>query len=614
MDRAFWRSATVLRHYKKPLTLALAGSLVSAACFGAGLGMLLPIFSILLQRGATVQDLIREYLLSEGNPGPVVALGRYLLEIAPAGRFEAFLSVMGVVAVLSVVGTVGRSTHQLVTLTVVQHAAMRWRRMLFRRLVHAPLFDGQATGTQDRVSRLMTDVNLMATGYRALLGPAVQAALHGASAGVVALTINWKLSLLVLVGAPALGVMLRKFGKRIRKATRRELGERGRMMGTLQESLNGLRVVKVHDAEGYERRRFAGVNRSLYRQEMKARTVKAIASPAIELLATLGVMGVASIAAWLIFERGEPAEAFMTSLFALAGAALSLKPLTDLNNILHESGAAAQRVLELTELAVEPRGSHADPAAVALPRHRESIEFDRVVFRYAGEREPALRELSLRVPHGQRVAIVGPNGSGKTTLLSLVPRLITPESGAVRIDGVDLARARLSDLRRQVAVVTQQTVLFEGTVAMNIAYGRRHTPRERIVAAARAAHADAFITQLPEGYDTPLGEHGAGLSGGQAQRLAIARAVLRDPAILILDEATSQIDAESEAEIGKALKEVSRGRTTLVIAHRLSTVVDADLIVVMESGKIVDQGAHGELLSRCRLYQTLTQTQLMSAG
>ncbi|MFW6033262.1 MAG: ABC transporter ATP-binding protein, partial [Phycisphaeraceae bacterium] len=293
----------------------------------------------------------------------------------------------------------------------------------------------------------------------------------------------------------------------------------------------------------------------------------------------------------------------------------SFRPLANLNNDLQEAAAAASRIREVLELPVEPnvRGSHREGRPV-LPRHRESVRFDHVSYHYPGSETPALEGVDLEVAHGENIAIVGPNGAGKSTLLNLLPRLNEPSAGRVLIDGKDIAKVSLRSLRRQIAVVTQQTVLFEGTIAENVAYGQRHIPRERVVTAAKAAYAHEFIDRLPAGYDTHLGEGGAGLSGGQKQRLAIARAILRDPAILILDEATSQIDAESEARINRALAEFREGRTTFVIAHRLSTVVDADRIVVMVDGQIADQGTHGELLGRCPVYQTLTQTQLQPAG
>ena len=248
-----------------------------------------------------------------------------------------------------------------------------------------------------------------------------------------------------------------------------------------------------------------------------------------------------------------------------------------------------------------------------LERHHESIEFEAVSYSYRGQQTPAIDGVSLKVEHGQTVAIVGGNGSGKTTLLNLLPRLTSPNRGRVLIDGTDIAGVNLKAFRRQLAVVPQQSVLFEGTIADNIAYGQLDAKRDEIESASQAAFAHDFVSTLPDGYDTVLGEGGSGLSGGQKQRLCIARAILRDPAVLILDEATSQIDADSEAKINRALNSFRAGRTTFIIAHRLSTVIDCDMIVVMDAGKIVGRGTHAQLLERCGVYRTLTHTQLQPA-
>ena len=614
MSNPFWKSTRILLQYKRQLTLAMAGALLSAACFGAGLSMLLPMFHLMLAKGETIHSVIREYLVTPDRPVFVQDFGQWLIDLVPADPFWSFVVVMAAIAFFSIVGTTGRFFHQLLTTTVVHHAMMRLRRRIFRRMIHAPMIDVIKHGTADRISRFASDMIQMAMGYYAVLGKSAHSTLHGVAALLFAIAINWQLCALVAIGAPVLVILLRKFGKRMRRAAQAAMKERGRMIGALGESLNGLVVVKVHDAEGYERRRFARLNREVFKQEMKVRFVRSLSSPLVELLAMLGVMGVASVAAWMIFRQGHKPEEFMTALVMLVGAGASLKPVAGLHGELQESTAAAGRVMELLDLPVEPTGLDTPRGMANLPRHQRSIEFENVVFRYGPDLPPAVDGISLSVAHGQTVAIVGHNGSGKTSLLNLLTRLALPQSGRIAIDGQDIQQVRLRSLRKQMAVVSQRTMLFEGTIAQNIAYGRRHEPMEKIIAAAKAGHAHGFIAALPKGYDTMLGEHGVGLSGGQGQRIAIARAVLRDPSILILDEATSQIDAESEAEIARALAEISRGRTTFIIAHRLSTVVNSDLIVVMQAGRIIDQGRHDELLKRCDIYRTLVQTQLFAAA
>lgn len=534
-------------------------------------------------------------------------------ERVPADPFRGFVLVMAIIATLTVIGSIARYVHELIVLTVSQRGVMVWRLRMFRRLIHAPLEQVLQTGTADHISRVVGDSNVLELGFRAILGKTVAELTKGLAALAVAFYVDPMLTLIALVAAPPIAILLRKFSKSIRKASKLAMKQRGKIMGLLNESLGGLHVVKVHDAEGYERRRFSRAVRQLFAQEMKKRQARALASPVIETLALFAVIGVATIAAWYMFHSNRPAENLFGVLLMLAAAGNSLKPLTTLQTQLAEADAAATRVLEVTNLPVEPAGPDRPKGIIDLPRHHQSVRFENIVYCYPTKTTPALCEVSLEIAFGSTVALVGSNGSGKTTLLSMLPRLLHPNSGRVFIDNQDIQSVSLRSLRKQLAVVTQQNVLFEGTIADNIAYGRRHIARERIVTAAKAAYADEFIASLPQGYDTLLGEEGTGLSGGQRQRICIARAMLRNPAILILDEATSQIDADSEAKINQVVREIRQGRTIFIIAHRLSTVIDADMIIVMDQGKIVDQGSHTELLQRCEVYKTLAKTQLQSA-
>jgi len=306
-------------------------------------------------------------------------------------------------------------------------------------------------------------------------------------------------------------------------------------------------------------------------------------------------------------------------LASLGLAAAQLKPLTGLLNDIQAASAAASRLDQLMGQAEEDGHS---PGLPRLERPSRSITFENVALTYPGASRPAVDGVSLEIRHGMTVAFVGPNGCGKTSLLSLIPRLFDPDAGRVLVDGTDIRTVGVRSLRRHIGVVTQDTVLFKGSIVGNIAYGAENATDERIRDAARRARAEEFILAKPGGYDFEVGEQGSGLSGGQKQRLAIARAILRDPAILILDEATSMIDAESEARIAEAIAEFvgsggqagqgqgGRTRTCLIVAHRLSTVVSADLIVVMSEGRIIDQGNHRDLLSRCAIYQSLVRNQL----
>jgi len=664
MRAAFWKSSAVLLNYKRPLAIALVGAVISAACFGAGLATMVPTIKILLgtktihptiiksspagddatlyfpQSDQVVeinviepgqveaQAIVRErdnryhaplprYLNDaandQGHPQYVRELAQWAADRVPTDPFKGFALVMAIVAVLALVGSIARYIHELIIITICQRAVMVWRLRMFRRLIHSPMERIFVTGTADHVGRLVADTNVLEGGYRAVLGKTIAEVTKGIAALFAALYIDPVLTLITLIGAPPIAIFLRKFSKAIRRASKQAMKQRGRIIALLHESLGGMPVVKVHDAEGYERRRYNRATRNLFKQEMKKRQARALASPVIETLALYAVIGAATIAAWYMFKHDRPPENLFLVLLMLAAAGNSLKPLTALQTQIAEADAAAIRIMEVTNLPVEETHRDSSSQRPELARHGKSVMFDNVSYHYPGKDAQALDQVTLQVPFGSTVALVGSNGSGKTTLLSMLPRLLNPTQGRVLIDGQDISQLNLRSLRKQMAIVTQQSVLFEGTIADNIAYGRRHTPREKIIAAAKAAHADEFIQTLPMGYDTKLGEDGIGLSGGQRQRICIARAMLRDPSILVLDEATSQIDADSEAKINQVVREIRQGRTIFIIAHRLSTVIDADLIVVMDKGRILDQGKHAELLARCELYQTLSRTQLQSA-
>jgi subfamily B ATP-binding cassette protein MsbA len=286
-----------------------------------------------------------------------------------------------------------------------------------------------------------------------------------------------------------------------------------------------------------------------------------------------------------------------------------VRKTSDIWNKIQQANAAAERVFDVMDQPTEVEKL----GALALPAAKGNVEFRDVVFSYPRTERPTLNHVNLSVTAGRNIAIVGPNGSGKTTLANLLPRFYDPDSGQILIDGHDIREVTLESLRDQIGMVTQEVITFNDTITANIAYGRHNATQEDIVAAAKRAFAHEFVSRLPKGYDTIIGELGVGLSGGQLQRIVIARAILKNPAILIFDEATSQVDADSEAKIHKAIEEIMRDRTTFIIAHRFSTVVAADMIVVMDGGRIIAQGQHEQLMQSCRLYQGLYETQLVKA-
>jgi ATP-binding cassette, subfamily B, bacterial MsbA len=528
----------------------------------------------------------------------------------PDKPYPTVVWIMCAMGLLTIFGGTFNFLHAFLSLTVVQRTVANIRREAFHRTLRLPLKDVVVGGVADKVSRILGDSAALENGFTSLLSKAVSQSFKGVAALTAALVIEWRMTLGSLLLGPLFYTVIRKLGKRIRRASRKAMQSQSGLYGAATEALQGLRVVKVHTTERYEAGRFHRINKDTMRQMFKARTARALSSPLVEALSIIVLGGLFIIPAHAVIQNNLQPDRLIAAFAALFAAGASLKPLTGLINDIQQSSASAARIQELIDAA--PEAGH-DKSLPRLARHESSIEFQDVTFTYPGAATPSLKAVSLRVKHGQRIAVVGPNGSGKTTLLALVPRLFDPNpgSGSVLIDGHDIRGFSIRSLRRQIGVVTQETVLFQGSIKANIAYGADDVTDDRIIEAAKKARAHDFISAMPQGYDSPVGEQGLTLSGGQRQRIAIARAVLREPAILILDEATSMIDADSEAKIAEAVAEFSAGRTCLIVAHRLSTVINADQIVVMDQGQLIDQGTHTELLQRCQTYKLIAHNQLL---
>ena len=456
------------------------------------------------------------------------------------------------------------------------------------------------------VARVINDVNEMANAIPHVVKDLFQQGLTFLALGGVAFYQNWKLATALVLVTPVSTYAIIRIGRRLRKLAARSQESMGDMASTLKEAFAGIRIVKAYGGEPVEQQRFARGNASFLRATMKSAQLAALTSPLLEVIGIGGIAFIVWYGGFLVIDGHMKPGEFFSFLAAMFMAYAPVRKLAGANVLVQRAIAAAIRVFEMLDKEHEFVHDH---GRAELPAISRSLEFQNVSFYYEGSDEPAIEHVDLTVEFGEVVALVGKSGSGKSTLMGLVPRFHDPSEGRILIDDRDTRDVTLTSLRARIAIVSQDTVLFDDTVRANVAYGRPDASGEEIIRAARAAHAWEFIEELPEGLDTLIGENGVNLSGGQRQRLAIARAMLRNPPLLILDEATSALDTESERNVQAALAELMKNRTTLVIAHRLSTVQHADRIIVLDEGRIVEEGIHHELLRRNGVYTRLYQTQ-----
>jgi subfamily B ATP-binding cassette protein MsbA len=597
-----------LLRFSRPYTPYLIFSVLLMACVGAAqaLTALLigPVFDRVLNPGSADAPVLLFTI-------PVFQYKLYLSDLMPASIHNVWTMVaVGILAVFFIKGLCDYCANYLINY-VGFSAVTDLRQTVFDRVVHQDAYFFEANSTARVMSSIMNDLEKIQVALSQILADWLRQSFTALGLLAVVLQTDWKLAIVSLTVLPFVLLPTLRLGRRIRRTTRKAQDNAAELNQVLQETLSGHQVVKSFGAEEVESNRFRDRAEKLRNSNLRYVAQQAIASPVIEFFGAVTIVGLLTYARIQIKAGAMTTGEFSSFVIALLMLYEPVKRLTGIHNIFQQALGASQKVFEYLD-----RDQHVKekPGAAKLARFEKSIHFDEVRFRYPSVPNGFMLDaIQLEVKRGQIVALVGSSGAGKTTLANLVPRFYDVTGGAVRIDGRDIRDLRLASLRDKISIVAQDTFLFNDTVAANIGYGLRHATREQVHEAARNAMAEEFIERLPQGYDTIIGERGTKLSGGQRQRLAIARALLKSAPILILDEATSHLDTESERLVQSALQNLMAHRTVLIIAHRLSTVRRADKIVVLDQGRIAETGTHDELLSRGGIYQRLHDMQFLEA-
>ena len=526
-------------------------------------------------------------------------LGRFFDTDETLTHRMAFM-IGGALVLLILVRGLGQFLNSYLIQWVGNRVVLDLRVATFRHLQDLPVGYFNTTETGEMISRTVNDSMMLERAVSTVLTDIVRQPIVLVGAAVYAVTRNWRLALAALFAFPLCIVPIAIFGKRVRRAARQSQEHLSQIVSVMQESIRGVRIVKAFCMEQREEDRFAAACHVFFRRMMRVVCAKAVIQPIVILMAGVGIV----LALFYAVSLGLAWNEFIVMALALFLLYEPVKKLSKVHLSVEQSSAAADRRFEI--LDTPPMVTDREDAEPLSEPIRE-ICFSHVDFAY--ENEPVLRGIDLTVKAGDRIALVGGSGAGKTTLVNLLPRFFDVRNGSLLINGADIRSYTLRSLRLKMGVVTQDTFLFNDTVAANIAYGCPDAPQKEIERAAKQAHAHEFIAQLPQGYDTMVGELGMLLSGGQRQRLAIARAMLNDPEILILDEATSALDTEAERMVQKAIDQLVEGRTVFAIAHRLSTIMNCDRILVLEKGCIMESGTHSDLLTQSGIYRRLHDMQ-----
>ncbi|MDX6529049.1 MAG: ATP-binding cassette, subfamily bacterial [Blastocatellia bacterium] len=509
------------------------------------------------------------------------------------------------VLLIAIFGALSSYFEKYLTTSVGQWVMHDLRRVLYSHIQRLSLSFHDQKRTGDLISRVTSDIDAVQSLISTVLLGMLVNVLTLCGMIIVMFYLNWQFTLIALTVAPGLFLVVYYYTRRIKKASRAVRRKEGQVVNVLEEMLSSIRVVKAFAREDFEQERFERESLKSVEASLAARNVKAKLAPIVEIIVACGTCLVLWYGARLVLIGSLTPGEMLVFLLYLGKMYKPMRELSKMTDTISKAQIGWERIREVLENEMQIRDL---PRAKRAPRFKGKIEFDHVDFSYDAQ-QPVIKDLSFTIKPGQLAALVGPTGAGKTTIVSLLPRFYDLTAGQIRIDGSDIRQFKSKSLRQRLSFVLQETLLFRATVADNIAYGKPEATRSEIVHAAKLANADEFIEKMPDGYDTMIGERGVTLSGGQRQRITIARAIIRDAPILILDEPSAGLDAESEKLVFDALGNLMEGRTSIVIAHRLATVRRADVIFVIDGGRLVEQGTHEELLENGGLYARLYDLQ-----
>lgn len=600
--KTYLRILNYIKSYWKHLSASVVFTILSALLDGASIYLSIPLLDTLFQQAGVSGSSTTQQLQNQIQGGTSSWLSDFINGITSG--IKAFIfsgdtsEVLFKICVMIVIAFLGKNLFgylQAYALAHVEQGMIRdMRNEAYNHLHKLPMsyFKNEKTG--NLISRITNDVNMVQSSVSAVFLNLIREPLKIIVFLGIALSISWKLTLFSLVVLPFSLIIISYIGIILRKISGLLQQKMADITNNLHETITGVKIVKAFGMEKYENKKFFDETNKYFKLSLKITRIRNIASPATEFLSVIvGVVIIYFGAQLVLVDKSISASQFFGFLLAIFQLMPPVKELSSVNNRIQESSAAADRIFEI--LDTEPRIKNIENP-IAIENFKDSVEFQNVSFLYDDSEEPVLNGINIKVKKGNVIALVGSSGAGKTTMVDLLPRFYDPTDGKILLDGIDIKNIRIEDLRRLMGIVTQETVLFNESARSNIAYGLSDCPEEKIIEAAKAANAHNFILELPHKYDTIIGEKGTKLSGGQRQRISIARAILKNPPIMILDEATSALDNESEVLVQEAIERLLYDRTVFVIAHRLSTIRNADRIIVLDRGKIVQDGKHDQLL------------------